>query len=669
MANTMHKQIFIISCLIQLFVLGGQTLASINYTEYHNEYHGFTIDVPKEWTVKQGVAEGTVFKSVHRDKDGYVSMVTVSIQPLEKGGKQKLMNTSPENLFELVKQAYGEYSLIMKLIDCGSGVSHGTPFKWFKHHQKISANNNKLYYSYYLFSENTLFSVSGSADYSIYPKLESILKYSVSSFRLKKNNTSTLMNATNLNEQYSVSSGSTSKPYYNQEYGFSINFPENWKIKGSGMENTLVKAVRKDINNRIALIAIAVYDIDMDFDIWEVTSEEMFEISFKNDYPNADANLLDSGKIVINGKHVIWTKIMVKNAGGGPMVSLSYHLIHNKTLFRISGSANTDIKWFEKNESIFKESISSIDFNKILSRDNYELKYPQNWTIGKEEVYNPDRYFSLWSPEDSSIYFVTLDTPINIQDWIKESKKRIVDEIKITEITTLSFNNWGKYQGAGLEIRGKLYGFLKGSVKLFGYSSTDNSFAITITSSDDSYTKDKEGFDLIESTFILKSKNTIPPDDNTNLLTNEPYINHKFNFSISFPKGWIIKKPISSESIAIKAIHRLEDGKFASINIYVSEIENNEIISMTAEELCELSYGNDAELLSSGEITINNNPALWMKLKINQEGLPVYAVCYVIVRDNLLFNIFGNTVLGGYKWFSENEELLEYSMKTFKFTN
>ena len=54
-------------------------------------------------------------------------------------------------------------------------------------------------------------------------------------------------------------------------------------------------------------------------------------------------------------------------------------------------------------------------------------------------------------------------------------------------------------------------------------------------------------------------------------------------------------------------------------------------------------------------------------LKIDQEFFPVYAVSYVIARDNLLFNIYGNTVIGGYEWFSENEDLLEYSMKTFKF--
>ena len=61
------------------------------------------------------------------------------------------------------------------------------------------------------------------------------------------------------------------------------------------------------------------------------------------------------------------------------------------------------------------------------------------------------------------------------------------------------------------------------------------------------------------------------------------------------------------------------------------------------------------------------NPTLWMKLKIDQDGMPFYAVCYVIVKDNILFNLYDNTIVGGYEWFSENEAFLESSMKTFKF--
>jgi len=172
----------------------------------------------------------------------------------------------------------------------------------------------------------------------------------------------------------STYAGKIPNSYTNENYGFTISFPTGWEIKGSSQKNTLVKAVHKDMHNRIALIAIAAYDIGMDGDIWEVTGEDMFEKSFRADYPNIDATLLDSGKTIINGKHVLWTKIMVKDAWFGPMVSLNYHLVHNKILFRISGSADTDTKWFEENESTFKESISSIDFRTSYQSSNLHIK-------------------------------------------------------------------------------------------------------------------------------------------------------------------------------------------------------------------------------------------------------------------------------------------------------
>lgn len=177
---------------------------------------------------------------------------------------------------------------------------------------------------------------------------------------------------------------------------------------------------------------------------------------------------------------------------------------------------------------------------------------------------------------------------------------------------------------------------------------------------------------LDKNPYIFNSTERVPIESssgNAEAFLGEPYVDNDYNFSISFPEGWIIKKPLFTETIAIKAIHRLEDGRFVSINIYVGEIEDTEITSMTAGELRELFYGDNAELLSSGKITINDNRAIWMKLKIDQEIIPIYAVWYMIVRDRTYFNIFGNTILGGYDWFLENEELLEASMKTFKFTN
>ncbi|MCK4818233.1 hypothetical protein KA005_20860, partial [bacterium] len=60
----------------------------------------------------------------------------------------------------------------------------------------------------------------------------------------------------------------------------------------------------------------------------------------------------------------------------------------------------------------------------------------------------------------------------------------------------------------------------------------------------------------------------------THTVGPQPYVNTEYNFSIQFPEGWIIKKPVTSGSIIIKTIHRDEDENFAALNIYVQEADN-----------------------------------------------------------------------------------------------
>jgi len=148
----------------------------------------------------------------------------------------------------------------------------------------------------------------------------------------------------------------------------------------------------------------------------------------------------------------------------------------------------------------------------------------------------------------------------------------------------------------------------------------------------------------------------------------QPYANTEYNFSIYFPEGWTIKKPITSGSIVIKAIHRDEHENFAALNIYVQEADDTfDFAALTPEQLFTLSYGEKGELFDFGEEIINSRRALWMKIKVTSGILPIYAINYTFFNDKKIFNLFGNTALGGIEWFEANEEILKSSIRTFKF--
>ena len=149
--------------------------------------------------------------------------------------------------------------------------------------------------------------------------------------------------------------------YTNKEYGFAIDFPAGWEVKGSASSNTIIKGVHKNGQGRLALIAVAAYPMDAEGDIWDVSGEQMFE-GFKRENPGAEAALLDSGKTVVGGEHAIWTLIDVPSPAVISMLTRSYHFVRKPFLFRISASTDRDRAWFTQHERTFQESIASFRF-------------------------------------------------------------------------------------------------------------------------------------------------------------------------------------------------------------------------------------------------------------------------------------------------------------------
>jgi len=146
------------------------------------------------------------------------------------------------------------------------------------------------------------------------------------------------------------------------------------------------------------------------------------------------------------------------------------------------------------------------------------------------------------------------------------------------------------------------------------------------------------------------------------------YIDYKHNFKIIFPKGWEINQPISNNDIIIKAVHRPEDHKFATIIVYAWQMEDLSFFeNLSPVNLFNMYYSNRADLISSGVENINNINCIWLKMKITNFDIPSYAISYYFFNKNTFYQLFGNTVVGDYSWFQYNENIFINSFKTFEF--
>jgi len=152
-----------------------------------------------------------------------------------------------------------------------------------------------------------------------------------------------------------------------------------------------------------------------------------------------------------------------------------------------------------------------------------------------------------------------------------------------------------------------------------------------------------------------------------------PYVDPKHHFSILFPEGWKVGKSVSSkETVAIKAVHRDSEGRFATLIVYAQDPKDLgvDFATSTAEELFRASGWSEGQLLAGGETALAGHKTLWMKFRLANflgEPIPSYALVYVLVYEHTLFVLFGQTLLGDKEWFEQNEALLVSAIRSFNF--
>lgn len=157
----------------------------------------------------------------------------------------------------------------------------------------------------------------------------------------------------------------------------------------------------------------------------------------------------------------------------------------------------------------------------------------------------------------------------------------------------------------------------------------------------------------------------------TPIEVSSPYKNSEHRFSISFPKGWTIKKGTASETV-VKAVHQDADGRLAMISIGAFQLkEAPDICKMNPRELFALGMsgnpGLDMVLLESGTVSINGKCAVWQKIDTRQPTLgSSLGRKYLLIHNNTLFTV-GAATDRDPSYYARFEATLEESVHTLKF--
>jgi hypothetical protein len=152
--------------------------------------------------------------------------------------------------------------------------------------------------------------------------------------------------------------------YFNQKHEFTIMFPKGWKIKRSIARNTVIKAVFRDSQNRLAQVSIAAYELPDEAttaDSQELTADLMWQ-AFKEGYPDLSLRRHSSGDTKLRSRRAVWNIIEVDAPPQVEMFAKHLHFIEGRYLYRITLMTDHDKTFFDFILPTMEESVATFAF-------------------------------------------------------------------------------------------------------------------------------------------------------------------------------------------------------------------------------------------------------------------------------------------------------------------
>lgn len=141
----------------------------------------------------------------------------------------------------------------------------------------------------------------------------------------------------------------------------------------------------------------------------------------------------------------------------------------------------------------------------VLETSGYRLKYPKDWRVDAESSgYDLEYHFTIDSSGESQITFEFFEWEPGFEtEDILRNTLHAFDGVAIQTMSRSDFNRWGKHEGHGRHLKGKILGIIPGGCRIFVSRSGNRGFLIAEFYHAPELPEAMPGFHLIGQTLEL----------------------------------------------------------------------------------------------------------------------------------------------------------------------
>jgi hypothetical protein len=175
--------------------------------------------------------------------------------------------------------------------------------------------------------------------------------------------------------------------------------------------------------------------------------------------------------------------------------------------------------------------------NVELKRPGFRLIHPENWSVDDEVPgHDPDHFFFLAGPDGATVAFMVLDEPAEPAQLAATMAR----DHGLRDPRETPFPTWGRYTGAGVDVRGENEAGVPAGMRIFAWSGAERSFLVAESYVDYGYAAARAGFEAIELSFALTGEEERWPAValGTPLAESGERLLVRAGFELRFPGDW-----------------------------------------------------------------------------------------------------------------------------------
>lgn len=156
--------------------------------------------------------------------------------------------------------------------------------------------------------------------------------------------------------------------FVSTEHNLSAAIPAGWDQVQGALGTTVLKLARTNRIGQKARIVIALENVPRgrvpsDFDIWNMSNEDIRKAAESTSLLGEKVTVIDVGRASIDGVHVVWNKARRPAPDNLELWEFVYEGIYNShhLTIRLTSVGNKD--WFATNQSVFADFIRNLRLN------------------------------------------------------------------------------------------------------------------------------------------------------------------------------------------------------------------------------------------------------------------------------------------------------------------